>query len=150
MFGARSHNSDRRAFIKIYDFIQKSRENARAFIEGFYDSEGSLDQRKRTKILKSREKLSFHSQEWRIEIYNTNHDLLRFIQALLSDFFNIESKLRLKRPKGFVQLSPKKILIKYSKDCWRLCIRKQANVKEFARSIHSSIPRKNLNLENPS
>jgi intein/homing endonuclease len=151
VFGARSYKPDHRAFLKIYDFIQKTRENAKAFIEGFYDSEGSLDQRKRTKVLKSGEKLSSYYQEWRIELYNTNQDVLQFIQTLLSNFFDIESKLRLKRPKGFVNLFPNsENPAKYSKDYWRLCIRKQTNIKEFARSFHSSIPRKNLRLENSS
>jgi len=145
ILGARTHNPNPRAFTKIFDFIQLSRKNDKAFIAGFYDSEGTLYYQKCKLIVESDGAYAHYLGM--IEIYNSNRELLECIQALLSSFFKIESSLRLKHPKGFVQFSAQKILTEYSKDHWHLRIRKQASVKEFAHSIHSSIPRKNLKLE---
>lgn len=147
VFGSKSHNPDKRAFIKIYEFIQKSGEIAKLFIEGFYDSEGSCHQFKRTR-LKSGD-TSHLQYRGRIRIYNTNKELLRFIQTIMLDFFKIESRIYLQHHKEvgtFWSSNEAQPFIKRTKDVWVLCITKRTDVREFARSIYSCIPRKNFNL----
>jgi len=145
VFGARSHNSDpqayRRAFIKICGFIQKSRENAKAFIEGFYDSEGCLRMQKSTYTTKIGCK-----KTWRfpvVEFYNTDHSLLDLVQRVLKDF-DVEGKIYLVAPCGYKHVSPQGTVIEYSKDYWVFRIYRKASVKSFFHYIHSCIPRKNL------
>jgi hypothetical protein len=131
-FSSRSTYSHPEAFIKIYDFVRSSAESTKAFIEGFYDSEGCCS------IWQS---LQF------IEMWNTNKDLLGFIQKLLLDYFKIESKMFLGGKKGSVHFSATGKPITRSKDCWRLRIGKKDSVNTFANSIQSSIPRKNPKIE---
>jgi hypothetical protein len=117
--------------------------NACAFIEGLYDTEGCLYiNNSLTYTTKKGCKKIYRFPVF--EFYNTDHNLLTLIQYLLKKHFDIEGKIFLVAPRGYKHMSPQGTVIQYSKDYLVFRIYRKASVKSFSQYIHSCIPRKNL------
>lgn len=112
----------------------ESPEMARAFITGFYDSEGSLE---RTNHQKG---YNHHA----IVFWNSDRGLLELTQRLLAQC-SLHSVLGLSHKQGRQSMYKGKTIIS-RKDGYRLGIYRQAHVDRFLREIGSNIQRKGTKI----
>ncbi|MDI6798398.1 MAG: LAGLIDADG family homing endonuclease [Candidatus Aenigmarchaeota archaeon] len=109
------------------------------FIQGFADSEGSPN----VTIYKDRGRGRFDVRV--IVACNTNRAILKYVQNLLKNHFNIKSNIPINVRAGTVRIS-KGHITRTTKDAWRLTIDRFPDTIKFARNIGFSIKRKQEKL----
>jgi intein-encoded DNA endonuclease-like protein len=112
----------------VIEFVERNNLES-AFLRGFYDSEGSLED--------SNEEYGHKA----VVFYNTNIYLLKDIKRLL-DRLGIHAVISRNHKKGRASKLPSGKIIVSKKDSYKLGIFRQSDVRAFLTKIGSSIPRK--------
>lgn len=95
-----------------------------AFLKGFYDSDGSIS------------KISPKRNIWKLRVYKTNFELIRYVHGLLEHHFQISPNLRINKSRG-----PNR------KTCYMLETARHDNLRKFCDKIGFTIRRKQEELE---
>jgi len=116
---------------RIRKYVEHCPKCVAAFLRGYFDSEGCV-----------------HKAGY-IYLFNTNYEVLVYVQKLLWKYFGIKSTgPRPHKPKGTTGYDPRSgKQFKTNKDCYYLYIRAES-LPKFYRHIGFTIPRKQKRLEN--
>ena len=113
---------------ELKPFIEHCKKCAAAFVRGFFDSEGSM------------------AESGALTAYNTNVELLRYVQSLLFRFLEVETTgPRLKLMKGSILTRRGKSYIR-NFDCFVIYVRRRS-LARFYEIVGLTIRRKRLRLE---
>jgi intein-encoded DNA endonuclease-like protein len=122
-----------RTLKELKPIIEHDEKCVSAFLQALFDGEGYIY----VKITK-RKKIR------QLCLYNTNRELLEYVQYLLRSFFNIDSTIHLARKKG-LRYFPNNKIGKINKDEYYLYIRTKSFLN-FYRHVGFSIKRKQQRL----
>ncbi len=113
----------------LKEYIEYNKECVKMFLRGIYDSEGS------------------NCGCARISLYNSDLELLKYVQYLLRKYFNIEAtKVHLAVKAGTKSTKKNGEVIITKKNCYEIAIYKKLHIQKFLREIGFSIARKQLGL----
>jgi len=110
------------------EYIEYSRETVKYYLRGLYDSDGS------------------NAGNKQIRLFNTNIELLEYVQYLLKEYFGIKSTGPHLQRKNGTKMMINGVEYNSNYDCYVITISRKNHVQRFLEEIGFSIARKQLGL----